>query len=106
MNTEVQPQFNRVIVKRKRGNAIGALGKVTLISMGATGMFFGALLCLTIIGIIPGILMMFGGFGMIMLAQGRQEVKCPSCKKRNYPTRRADAFDCDRCKSRVLVDWT
>lgn len=59
-----------------------------------TGIIFGVLLTLSVIGTIPGLV-------ILMLAFMNQYAICPSCKKKVEVIRSAKAFSCYYCQSVV-----
>lgn len=104
MNEAQTVSFETLHVKRKTGYTQG-FGRIVAFTIGSIGMFVGAILFLTIIGIIPGFFVMLGALGFFALAVGKQDVKCPHCKKRQTVLQRAEDFECPRCKNTVLIDW-
>lgn len=104
MNEAQTVQFATLNVKRKTGYTQG-FGRIVAFTIGSIGMFVGVALFFTIIGIIPGFFVMLGALGFFALAVGKQDVKCPHCKKRQTVLQRAEDFECQRCKNTVLIEW-
>jgi hypothetical protein len=104
MNEAQTVNFETLHVKRKTGFTQG-FGRIVAVTLGIFGMLVGAALFVTIIGIIPGFFVMLGGLGFFALAVGKQDVKCPHCKKRQTVLQRAEDFECARCKNTVVLDW-
>lgn len=92
-------------VVRKKSSLAGRFGRVIAFSMGGFGILLGGLLCLTIIGILPGFFMMMGGMGMIAASLGYQDVKCPACQKKQTVLKTAEDFKCKRCNQPTILNW-
>ena len=91
------------VERRKDSNAIG---KFFGVIVGDTLVLIGLLLCVTIIGIIPGIGSVM--LGLLMLAaavRNMQTVQCPQCKKRVNIQKDIEDFKCPRCSTPVVVEW-
>jgi hypothetical protein len=74
--------------------------------MGVCAFLLGLVLCFTIIGILFGLPMMWGGIGMLMATRGRQPAICPHCRhKRNYVHNAALNFTCAKCRQLTTIDW-
>lgn len=97
----------KISVKKRKSRAgfIGGILRFFLALCGILFVLIGALLCVTIIGIFPGIGMMGVGAGMIAGAFRRQRVKCPACDKQVNVMIGAEDFECPRCKNVTIVDW-
>lgn len=92
------------VVRKKDGMARG-FGKVLGYTVGIIGIIFSCLLFATIIGIFPGIALFFGSLGIIYLASGKQQVKCPHCQKRQPIVKGVENFTCSKCRNFTAVNW-
>jgi hypothetical protein len=95
-----------VDVKRKKSSFAGRFGRIFAFIIGGFGMLIAAILMITIIGIIPGFFMMMGSMGFIMASLGYQDVKCPSCDKKQTVLKNAEDFKCKRCNQPTIIHWT
>lgn len=94
----------RIEVVLKKSKA-GAVGRFFSGLLGVLLFLIGCLLCITIVGILPGIGMILSGAGLMALAVGKQIVECPACKKRVKVPQRSEDFRCPRCEKAVIIDW-
>jgi LSD1 subclass zinc finger protein len=92
-------------VKRKKDGMARGFGKVIGYTIGIIGIIFSGLLFATIIGIFPGITLFFGSLGIIYLSSGKQQVTCPSCKKRQPVVKGVENFKCSKCQNLTIVNW-
>ena len=70
------------------------MGGLTLGTLGVLSLF-------TIIGIIPGLLMMFYGAMMIY-----RKFDCPNCKTKNAVMNNGKVCTCKGCKKQIYIDWS
>ncbi|MBO0962399.1 hypothetical protein J1P26_22105 [Neobacillus sp. MM2021_6] len=92
-------------IERKKDSTARGIGKVFAFTFGGLGMFISCLLFLTIIGILPAIGLFFMSLGLIYVAQGKQQVKCPHCKKHQPILKTAENFTCPKCKKLTVINW-
>ncbi|WP_332606884.1 hypothetical protein [Bacillus spizizenii] len=95
-------QTIEVVMKRSK---TGWARKLIFFPMAAFGFLGGALLCLTIVGIIPGFFIMAGSVGLVMAGLNYRQVKCPNCKKKNYVVSAVEDFKCSRCGNPTIIEW-
>ena len=103
-----QTAVQRTIAKRKKGGLFSYIGRLISVLMGLTIVSIGALLSITIIGIIPGMFIMTTGLTMIALAGGgKYQVKCGSCGKKMIVKKDVKIAQCKnrRCKDVTQIDW-
>lgn len=93
-------------VQRKKDGLAGIIGRAISIMIGGTLTLFGAILFITIIGILPGIGVMMIGFAMLAAGiSNTQTVQCPHCKKRMNVQKDSEDFKCVRCEKAVILRW-
>lgn len=92
-------------VEKKRGGFTQGIGKLFGFTVGGLGILFGALLAATIIGALIGLPMMFVSLGIIYLALGKQQVKCPHCAKKQPVLQKAENFTCAKCRQLTVLNW-
>ncbi|MBW3113475.1 hypothetical protein KYJ26_16600 [Bacillus sp. MCCB 382] len=92
-------------VEKKRSGFGRGIGKVFAFTLGGIGIFTSALLFLTIIGILPAIGLFFMSLGIIYLALGKQQVKCPHCAKKQPVLQTAENFTCAKCQQLTVINW-
>jgi hypothetical protein len=92
-------------VERKNSGFAKGFGKLLAFTIGGFGIFCSALLFITIIGILPAIGLFFMSLGIIYLGLGKQQVKCPHCKKRQPVLKTAENFSCPKCKNLTVINW-
>lgn len=92
-------------VERKKDGMARGIGKWLGYLIGITGILFSGVLFITIIGIFPAIGLFFGSLGVIYLASGKQQVKCPHCKKRQPIVKGVENFKCSKCQNLTVVNW-
>ncbi|GIN10137.1 hypothetical protein J26TS2_00040 [Shouchella clausii] len=98
--------FETIAVKRKKKGVFNLLGRVLLGLFGLFGFMLAAILILTIIGIIPGMAIMASSLLFIGIAfLDMQEVRCPHCNKKVGVHKKAEDFECKRCKRTTIIDW-
>ncbi|MFJ5716512.1 transposase zinc-binding domain-containing protein [Neobacillus sp. NPDC093127] len=68
-------------------------------------MFISGLLFLTIIGIFPAIGLFFTSLGLIYVAQGKEQVACPHCKKKQPVLKSSENFTCPKCQKLTVINW-
>lgn len=73
--------------------------------LGLCGIIISLILCITIIGIIPG----FGLFLISLLflygARYKQITECPNCTNKQFVFHNTGSFVCDKCKKRTVIEW-
>jgi hypothetical protein len=92
-------------IKRKKSSLASGVGKFFAFSIGGFGILCSALLFITIIGILPAIGLFFMSIGLIYVALGKQQVKCPNCSKRQPILKTAENFKCPKCQKLTVVNW-
>jgi hypothetical protein len=92
-------------VEKKRSGFGRGIGKLIAFTFGGLGIFTSALLFLTIIGILPAIGLFFISLGIIYLALGKQQVKCPHCAKKQPVLQTAENFTCPKCRQLTVINW-
>ncbi|MED3022316.1 MULTISPECIES: DUF5362 family protein [Bacillus cereus group] len=92
-------------VEMKKASKKGILARLGSLSIGVFLIVCGIILCLSIIGAIPGILLIVGGLPFIYLSLGFQLVKCPNCNKKQKIKKGGDHFICERCNKTTLIEW-
>lgn len=92
-------------VEKKDSSALGWIGRITAILLGAFGLLIGSLLCLTIIGILLGFPLMVLSLPVLMTGIGKQRVDCPHCKKKNYVLSTAENLTCPKCRNLTVINW-
>lgn len=103
---EMTTELKTVTVQRKKDGLAGVIARTFSVMIGLTLVLIGALLFITIIGILPGIGVMM--IGMLMTAAGianTQSVQCPHCKKRMNVQKDSEDFKCVRCEKAVILRW-
>jgi ribosomal protein S27E len=91
------------VVKKK--SVVGTFGKIMGMAVGICGIILGGLLCVTFIGIFFGFPIMMMSLGLIAGSRGFQQVKCPSCGKRDYVLKTAENFNCAKCRQFTVINW-
>jgi hypothetical protein len=94
-----------ITVERKKDGAARGLGKIFAFTFGGLGILTSSLLFLTIIGIIPAIGLFFMSLGLIYVALGKQQVKCPHCNKRQPVLKTAENLSCPKCRKLTVINW-
>lgn len=84
----------------------GLLRKLIFFPAATLGFLIGLVLCVTIIGIIPGFLMLTGSVGLFMAGLNYRQVICPHCKKKIFIANKAEDFKCKRCAKPTIIEWT
>jgi hypothetical protein len=92
------------VVRNKSGMGRG-VGKFFAYIIGGTGILLSSILFLTIIGIPIAFGLFFLSIGLIYLAQGRQQVACPHCKKKQPVLQTAENMVCPKCRKITVIDW-
>jgi hypothetical protein len=92
-------------IAKKRGGFTKGIGKVIAFTLGGIGILFGVILTATIIGALIGLPMMFVSVGVIYLALGKQQVKCPHCEKKQPVLQTAENFTCAKCRQLTIINW-
>lgn len=93
-------------VQRKKDGVGSIIGRAFAFILGGLLTLVGALLFITIIGILPGLgLMMFGILTLGAAVRNAQTVKCPHCKKNANVQKDREDYECPRCKKQVILDW-
>jgi len=92
-------------VERKRTGLTKGVGRVFGMLAGIGGIFIGALLCVTIVGIPLGFPLMFLSLGLIYLVAGKQAIKCPHCAKKQPVLQTAENFTCGKCRQLTVINW-
>ena len=103
---EMTTELKTLTVQRKKDGLAGIIGRAFSILMCGSLLLIGALLFITIIGILPGMGVMM--IGIAMLAAGvanKQAVKCPHCAKTMAIQKDVEDFECARCKKAVIMRW-
>ncbi|HEF1855865.1 TPA: hypothetical protein R9Y23_004511 [Bacillus cereus] len=79
--------------------------KSTFRFFGLFGIGISLLLCITIVGIIPG----FGLFLISLLflygARHKQMAEYPNCNHEQFVYHNTGNFICDKCKKRTVIEW-
>lgn len=99
-------ELKTLTVQRKKDGFVGIIGRAVSFMVGGCLLLIGALLFITIIGILPGMGVMM--IGMAMMAAGvsnKQAVKCPHCAKTMAIQKDVEDFECARCKQPVIMKW-
>lgn len=97
---------NSAIVHATKKKGMGVIGKFFAYTFAACGMILASLLFLTIIGIIPAIPLFFGSLGLIYAVQGRQQLECATCKKKQPVMKSREHFECIKCKNANVIEWS
>lgn len=103
---EMTTELATLTVQRKKDGLAGIIGRALSFIIGGCLALVGALLCITIIGILPGAGMAM--IGILMMAAGisnAQAVQCPHCKKRMNVQKDSEDFKCVRCEKAVILRW-
>ena len=103
---EMITELATVTVTRKKDGVAGIIGRAFSFIIGGCLLLIGALLFITIIGILPGIGLAM--IGILMMAAGisnTQSVQCPHCKKRMNVQKDSEDFKCARCTKPVILRW-
>jgi len=96
----------RVIeVERKKGSAMGFVGRMIGFIVGGFGVLISCILFVTIIGILPAIGLFGMSLGIIYAALGKQKVACPHCGKKSPVIKTAENFTCSKCRQLTVIDW-
>ncbi|MEC0709220.1 hypothetical protein P8881_16920 [Bacillus haynesii] len=83
----------------------GWIRKLFFFPAAVFGFLMGLVLCVTIIGIIPGFFMITGSVGLFVAGLNYQQVTCPHCKKQKYVVSQAEDFKCTRCNNATIIEW-
>lgn len=103
---EMTTELKTLTVTRKKDGAGGAFARGMSVIFGVLLLMLGALLFITIIGILPGIGCIYIGVAMIAVgAANKQLVKCPHCAKSQAIQKDVEDFECARCKKPVIMRW-
>lgn len=92
-------------VERKKGSALGFIGRMFGLFVGGLGVIFSAILFVTIIGILPAIGLFGISIGIIYAALGKQKVDCPHCKRKSHVIKTAENFTCPKCRQLTIINW-
>lgn len=99
-------ELKTVVLKRKKDGIVGLFARSLAVMVGVTLTIVGALLVMTIIGILPGIgLCMFGILITVGGLKNTQQTKCPHCKKDVNVQKDAEDFRCPRCEKVSILNW-
>lgn len=99
-------ELTTLTVQRKKDGLGGIIGRAFAFIIGGALTLIGALVFITIIGILPGLgLMMFGILTLGAAVKNSQTVKCPHCKKNANIQKDSEDFNCPRCKKAVILNW-
>lgn len=82
-------------------NTIGAVGVLAGFSMAVLG----AILMVTIIGLLPGIGLLLTGSLIIYLSSPKVATNCPACDKEIKAIYPFEKTKCDRCDTKIPVEW-
>ncbi|MED3649938.1 hypothetical protein [Heyndrickxia sporothermodurans] len=105
MGEAISNQTLIIDVEKKRSGFAKGFGRIIAYTIGGFGILLASLLCLTIIGIFPGIGLFFMSIGLIYLAKGKQQVACPHCKKKQPVIQTAENFTCPKCRQLTVINW-
>jgi len=92
----------KVRIKRSK---TGWIRKLFFFPAAVFGFLIGLILCVTIVGIIPGFFMIVGSSGLFMAGLNYQKVNCPHCKKNKFVISHAEDFKCARCGKATIIEW-
>lgn len=104
MNENNQVEFSSIEVAKKT-KFLNGVGRFFAFCIGGFGILTGVLLCITVIGVIPGFFVVVGSLGFLALAMGKQKVSCPHCKKQTIVFQNVEEFHCVRCKNTTIITW-
>ena len=82
-------------------NMVGAFGALAGFSMSVLG----AILIVTIIGILPGIGMFLTGAFVIFLSLPKVKMNCPACDKEIKAIYPFENVKCERCETKIPIEW-
>lgn len=100
-------ELTTISLKRKKSGIAGLVGRSIAGIIGFFLLIAGALLMVTIIGILPGFGAGMTGLLMILAAfRNTQTVKCPHCKKAMNVQQNSEDFKCARCEKPTILEWT
>ncbi|XOT28960.1 hypothetical protein ACLQ7P_08925 [Bacillus subtilis subsp. subtilis] len=95
-------EYKTVTVAKKRFG----FGRIISLCIGSFIMLISVLLCLTIIGILPGFGLAFFSLPFFAIALGGARYSCPNCgHDKNFVTSGKVNDSCRRCKQNIAVDW-
>mgnify|MGYP003545655720 CR=1 FL=1 len=93
-------------VQRKKDGLGGIIARAISFMVGGAITLIGALVFITIIGILPGLGLMMIGILMLGAAiKNSQTVVCPECKKKANIQKDSEDYECPRCKKAVILNW-
>ncbi|MEK4085109.1 hypothetical protein [Psychrobacillus sp. FSL K6-1415] len=93
-------------VQRKKDGLGGIIGRAISLMVGGTLTLIGALVFITIIGILPGLGLMMIGILMLGAAiKNSQTVVCPECKKKANVQKDSEEYKCLRCEKVIILNW-
>ena len=99
-------ELTTLTVQRKKDGIGGIIGRAIAFIAGGILTLIGALVFITIIGILPGLgLMMFGILTLGAAIKNSQTVVCPECKKKANVQKDSEDYECKRCKKTIILDW-
>lgn len=90
-----KPSINRANIARSGGMMVGAV---------FAGI--GLILCITIIGLIPGLFGVLIGLVIMTKSVPKAIVKCPACDFENKAAPPQASVECERCKTNLPIKWT
>lgn len=99
-------ELTTIQVQRKKDGLGSIIGRAFGFMIGGFMTLLGALLFITIIGILPGLgLMMFGILTLGAAVSNAQTVECPHCKKKQNVQKDVEDYRCKRCEKPVIIEW-
>ncbi|WP_078382330.1 DUF5362 family protein [Sutcliffiella halmapala] len=101
---EAREKYVSLDVEKKK-SALGSVGKFLGLIVGGTGILIGAILCITIIGILFGLPLMIASMGLILSVQGYQMISCPTCNKKQKVLQSKENLDCVKCRQFTVINW-
>lgn len=96
--------FILTIEKRKFG-IIEILLRTCSMIIGLLGLLISGLLCITIIGLIPGMGLGAASLLFVYFGAGKQTVTCPNCNKKQSVTQNIENMKCKKCEKLTLLEW-
>lgn len=94
-----------VELTRKKRGFFNYFFRVISFCFGLCGALLSIVLMFTIIGIIPGIMMMMGSVFFMALGLGYESAICPNCGKKQVVQKHAENFTCSKCKKLTVIEW-